>query len=119
MPLAVTKPLAVIGAVEAKVVTAFTVSVWPPVAPRTTLPLAVTSPLAVTVAAEVKVVAAFTVTVCVPPLVPRVVLPATLKLLATVAAPVNAAVPEESMVRRSTTEAFVPAAVVLRIRLPP
>ena len=83
------------------------------------MPLAVTRPLAVTVAAEAKVVAAFTVTLCVPPIAPRVVLPATLRLLATVAAPVKAAVPEESMVRRSTTEAFVPAAVVLRIRLPP
>jgi len=38
LPLAVTTPLAVMGAVEAKVVTALTVRVWLPVVPRTVLP---------------------------------------------------------------------------------
>jgi len=41
LPLAVTKPLAVMGAVEVKVVAAFTVRVWLPVVPRTVLPAAV------------------------------------------------------------------------------
>ena len=84
MLLAVTSPFAMMGAVEAKVVTALTVRVWLPLAPSTTLPLAVTSPLAVMGAVEAKVaaalavmvppvakvVAAYTVTVLLPPLVP-------------------------------------------------
>ncbi len=39
--MAVTKPLAVMGAVEAKVVAALTVRVWLPVVPRTVLPATV------------------------------------------------------------------------------
>ena len=41
MPLTVSKPLAVMGAVEAKVVAALTVRVWLPVVPRTVLPATV------------------------------------------------------------------------------
>ena len=41
MPLAVTKPLAMMGAVEAKVVAALTVRVWLPEVPRTVLPATV------------------------------------------------------------------------------
>ena len=40
-PLAVIKPLAVMGAVDAKVVAALTVRVWLPVVPRTALPATV------------------------------------------------------------------------------
>ena len=63
MPLAVTSPLVVRGAVGAKVEAALTVRLWLPVAPSTTLPLAVTSPVAVMGAVEANVVAAFTVRV--------------------------------------------------------
>ena len=63
--------MAVMGAVEAKVVAAFTVRVWLPVAPNTELPSAlnrlaaatVTAALAVMGAVEAKVVTAFTVRV--------------------------------------------------------
>ena len=41
LPLTVTRALAVMGAVEAKVVTALTVRLWLPVVPRTVLPAAV------------------------------------------------------------------------------
>ena len=68
------------GAVEAKVVTAFTVSVWVPEAPSTTLPLAVTRALAVMVAVEAKVVTALTVRVWLP-VVPSTVLPAAVRVL--------------------------------------
>ena len=69
----VTLPLAVMGAVDAKVVAAFTVRVWLPVAPSTTLALAVRG------AVEAKVVAAFTVRVLLPPLLPSTMLPRALK----------------------------------------
>ncbi len=73
MPLAERRAVAVMGAVDAKVVTAFTVRVWLPLAPSTTLPLAVMG------AVEAKVVAALTVRVLLAPLVPNTVLPSALK----------------------------------------
>ena len=63
MPLAVTSPFAVMGAVKAKVVAALTVRVWLPLAPSTTFPLAVTNPLAVMGAVEANVAAALAVMV--------------------------------------------------------
>jgi len=73
LPLAERRAVAVMGAVDAKVVTAFTVRVWLPLAPSTTLPLAVMG------AVEAKVVAALTVRVLLAPLVPNTVLPSALK----------------------------------------
>ena len=64
--MAVSRALAAIGAEEAKVVIAFTVRVWLPLAPSTTLPLAVMAALAVIGAVEAKMVAALTVSVWLP-----------------------------------------------------
>ncbi|KAA6425459.1 MAG: hypothetical protein FRX49_04951 [Trebouxia sp. A1-2] len=69
------------GAVEAKLVTAFTVSVWLALAPSTTLLFAVTKPLAVMGAVEANVVTALTARVLLPPLVPNTELPRALKTL--------------------------------------
>ena len=123
--MAVTKPLAVMVAEEAKVVAALTVRVWLPVAPSTTFALAVTSPLAVMGAVEAKVVAAFTVRLWLP-LAPRTVLPAAVKVLLVllrVTLPENVARPVLSMVRRSigcpAEFVLLPAVLVLNTKLPP
>ena len=83
------------------------------------MPLAVKAPIAVTGAAAAKVVAALTCRVWLPPLLPKMVLPATAKLPATAAAPDMEVVPDASMMRRSTRGEAVPAAVVLKMRVPP
>ncbi len=86
MPIAERRALAVMGAVDAKVVAAFTVRVWLPLAPSTTLPLAVMG------AVEAKMVAAFTVRVLLPPMLPNTVLPRALKAALAVMGAVDAKV---------------------------
>ena len=123
--MAVRAPLATMGAVEAKVETAFTVRVLLPLAPRTTLALAVKAALAVMVAVDAKVVTALTVRVWEAE-EPRRVLPAAVRVeegLARVTPPEKVARPELSMVRRSTgcpmLLLVLPPALVLSTKLPP
>ena len=81
LPLAERRALAVMGAVDAKVVAAFTVSVLlPPLLPNTVLPSALKAPLAVMGAVVANVVTPLTVRVWLP-VVPKTVLPAAVRVL--------------------------------------
>ncbi len=121
-----TLALAVMGAVDAKVVAAFTVRVWLPLAPSTTLPLAVIKPLAVIGAVEAKVVAMFTVSVLLPPLMPNTTLPRALKAALAVIGAVVAKVAAALTVRvwlpvvpRTVLPAAVRVLLVLLRVMPP
>ena len=114
--LKVTAALAVIGAVDAKVVAALTVRVFAPLVPSTVLPkelrvlllLIVTAALAVTAAA--KVAAELTVRVLVPPAVPNMVLPKAVKAAFAVMGAVEAKVVTALTV--SACEPEVPSTVL-------
>ena len=117
MLLAVTRPLAMTGAGEAKVVAAFTAKVLPPpLVPNTTLPSAlkalpaatVTAALAVMVAPVAKLVAAYTVKLLLL-LVPRIVLPRALKAAFAVTA---------ALAVMGAVEAKVVTALTVRVWLP-
>lgn len=85
------------------------------------MPLAVNAVLALKAAVEAKLLAALTIKVWADD-VPSMVLPWIVKVLAellSVKPPVKVASPLLSMVRRSVRVPVLPAAVVLRTRLPP
>ena len=105
--MAVSFAFAVMGAVEAKMLTALTVRVWLLFDPSTTLPAAVTRALAVMGAVEAKVVTALTVRLWLP-VVPSTVLPAAVRVLLVLLRVTPAKQARSRLLTRQTSCLFLP-----------